>query len=194
MNSYLSRVTMSDPACLVGHFSRVLQNRGGAQREHRRRGGEESECLGWARRMSDVDGRACMIRTSGRCRSTGSLLLSRAFRMSPIAMGDDSALIFCLASSSHAFTSALRASSPCPKSAVTLASGRGCASGVGRDSTDNDSASRVNPWVSTRGSASFKSLALETNASQPSRSATRKGPAPCGGHSYKWGKPRDCTF
>jgi len=117
-----------------------------------------------------------MIRTSGRCRSTGSLLLSRAFRMSPIAMGDDSALIFCLASSSHALTSAIRALSPCPKSAVTLASGRGCASGVGRDSTDNDSASRVNPWASTRGSASFSSLALETNASQPSRSVQERDP------------------
>lgn len=54
----------------------------------------------------------------------------------------------------------LRAWSPWPNNAVTLASGRGRSGGVGNDSTEKDKASRVNPWVSMSGRASFRSLAL----------------------------------
>ena len=160
--TYLSCVAMSDPTSLVGYFSRVLQDWGRIQREYGRRQSEESECLrqagtkGWAINH-DWD----RIRTSGRCWSTDSLLLSRAFKISlRVVAGEDSVFIWCLASSSHALTRVLRALSPWPNSAVTLASGRGRLGGVGNDSTDKDKASRVNPCVSMSGRASFRSLAL----------------------------------
>jgi len=63
---------------------------------------------------------------------------------------------------SQATISVLRASSPYPNRAETAVSESGSAwtSFAGNESTERESASRVKPWVLTRGNASLRSRPL----------------------------------
>lgn len=68
--------------------------------------------------------------------------------------------IYVRPSSSHADISVRLASSPSPNNADTAVSRRGSGCGFGSVSAERDNASRVKPWVRTRGRASFNSSFL----------------------------------
>lgn len=170
IRSVLERVcdgTYSD-RCVLGRSTRLVSNACGMlyRRLRIERGHTESgrcdKCKGLLAYMNRNPRAIRYFRngTSGRCSNTG-VLYSRRVSSALFTSSTGTERMWVRPSSSHALISVRRAVSPSPNNVVTVDSGRGAAWGSGRSSTERARAVRVKPCSFTRGTASFKSCALQ---------------------------------